>query len=159
VTLARGDHAGAARFALEAVALFEERGNAVEAGRTRVLAGVALAAGGATEPAARELDRAHRDLRSCGAALHADAAARELRRLGRRVARPGRRAAGDAGVAALSGREREVAALIAEGRTDKEIAAALHLSPKTVEGHLSRIFAKLGVSSRAGLAAEVGRAG
>jgi DNA-binding CsgD family transcriptional regulator len=58
-------------------------------------------------------------------------------------------------VEALSGREREIAGLVAGGRTHKEIGAALHLSPKTVENHLSRIFAKLGVSSRAGLAAQV----
>jgi DNA-binding CsgD family transcriptional regulator len=90
-------------------------------------------------------------------AVLADAAARELRRLGRRVRRPGGRAPGATGVAALSAREREIAELVAEGKTNQEIGSALHLSPKTVEGHLSRIFGKLRVSSRAKLAAEVER--
>jgi DNA-binding CsgD family transcriptional regulator/enamine deaminase RidA (YjgF/YER057c/UK114 family) len=54
---------------------------------------------------------------------------------------------------ALTGREREVAALVATGITNREIAARLVLSEKTVERHLSRIFAKLGLSSRAALAA------
>ena len=42
-----------------------------------------------------------------------------------------------------------VAALVAEGRTNREVAAALVLSERTIEGHLSRIYAKLGVRSRA----------
>jgi DNA-binding NarL/FixJ family response regulator len=52
---------------------------------------------------------------------------------------------------ALTGREREVLQLIAEGHTMKEIAAMLVLSVKTVEGHNSRIMSKLGVRNRADL--------
>ena len=52
-----------------------------------------------------------------------------------------------------------MAALVAQGRTNREIAAALFLSEKTVERHLSRIFGKLGVSSRAALAARVAAPG
>ena len=59
---------------------------------------------------------------------------------------------------ALTDREREVADLVATGITNREIAARLVLSEKTVERHLSRIFAKLGISSRAALAAAVERA-
>jgi DNA-binding NarL/FixJ family response regulator len=58
----------------------------------------------------------------------------------------------------LSGREREVAELVALGRTNREIAAELFLSEKTVEGHLTNVFAKLGVTSRAAVAGVVGRA-
>jgi len=48
-----------------------------------------------------------------------------------------------------------LAALVARGRTNKQIATAAFLSEKTVERHLSNIYTKLGVSSRAGLAAAV----
>ena len=67
-----------------------------------------------------------------------------------------RRATGTDGLAALSGREREVAELVALGRTNKEIAAELFLSEKTVESHMSRLFGKLGVRSRAEVAKAVG---
>jgi DNA-binding NarL/FixJ family response regulator len=67
--------------------------------------------------------------------------------------------AGDAPtLGALTNREREVAGLVATGITNREIAASLVLSEKTIERHLSRIFAKLGISSRAALAAAVERA-
>jgi DNA-binding NarL/FixJ family response regulator len=59
---------------------------------------------------------------------------------------------------ALTHREREVADLVATGITNREIAARLTLSEKTIERHLSRIFAKLDIPSRAALAAAVERA-
>lgn len=49
----------------------------------------------------------------------------------------------------LSAREEEVTDLIAQGRTNGEIAKALFLSEKTVKNHINRIFAKLGVQTRA----------
>jgi DNA-binding CsgD family transcriptional regulator len=55
----------------------------------------------------------------------------------------------------LTAREREVAQLIAQGLTNKAIAESLILSPRTIDGHLERIFSKLGLSSRAQLAAWV----
>ncbi|UXY30524.1 LuxR family transcriptional regulator [Streptomyces sp. HUAS TT20] len=57
---------------------------------------------------------------------------------------------------ALSGREAQVAVLVSEGCTNQQIAARLRLSPKTVETHLSRIFKKLGSTSRAQVAHWVG---
>jgi DNA-binding NarL/FixJ family response regulator len=53
----------------------------------------------------------------------------------------------------LSGQERRVLALVAEGKTNKEIAATLDLSDKTVKNYLSKIFQKLQVSSRTQAAA------
>lgn len=52
----------------------------------------------------------------------------------------------------LTPSERRVAAMVAEGRSNKEVAALLFLSPKTVEFHLSRAFRKLGVNNRTALA-------
>jgi DNA-binding NarL/FixJ family response regulator len=57
------------------------------------------------------------------------------------------------GTAGLSTREREIADLVADGRTNKEVATMLFLSEKTVENNLSRIYTKLGVRSRTELAA------
>ena len=86
-----------------------------------------------------------------------DEAARELRRRGVKTGARRRRAAGGEGLDSLSGREREVADLVALGRTNKEIAGELFLSEKTVESHMSRLFGKLGVRSRAEVAEAVGR--
>ena len=76
------------------------------------------------------------------------------RREGHRAPAPRDRHATDS--PRLSGREREVAELVALGRTNKEIAAELFLSEKTVESHMSRLFGKLGVRSRAEVAKAVG---
>ncbi len=53
---------------------------------------------------------------------------------------------------ALTPTEERVAALVAEGRTNREVGTILVVSERTVEGHLSRIYAKVGVRSRAELA-------
>ena len=52
------------------------------------------------------------------------------------------------GIGALTGREREVLAQIAEGRSNREIARLLRLSEKTVKTHVSSVLAKLGVADR-----------
>jgi DNA-binding CsgD family transcriptional regulator len=51
-------------------------------------------------------------------------------------------------VAPLTRREREVAGLAAQGRTNRDIADELVVSVRTVENHLQRVYAKLGVGSR-----------
>jgi DNA-binding NarL/FixJ family response regulator len=53
----------------------------------------------------------------------------------------------------VTGREVDVLRLVVAGRSNKEIAAALVLSPKTVERHLSSLFNRLGVRDRRALAA------
>ena len=59
----------------------------------------------------------------------------------------------------LTAREREVAALVAQGLTSRAIAAALSLSERTVEKHIANLMAKLGVASRAQIAAWAARQG
>jgi DNA-binding CsgD family transcriptional regulator len=83
-----------------------------------------------------------------GARLFAEQARLELGRIGGRAPATDR----------LTPTERRVAALVAEGRSTKEVAAMLFVSPKTVEGHLSRIYVKLGIHSRAALARELSAA-
>ena len=82
-----------------------------------------------------------------------------LRALGERPWRRGPTAAAGDGLSGLSDREREVADMVAQGATNAEIATRLFLSRKTVEHHVSNALAKLGLRSRAELAAQVGRGG
>ena len=64
---------------------------------------------------------------------------------------PGRRAPAAPGLGGLSGRERELVALVAQGRTDAQIAAQLYISIRTVRSHLDRIRDKTGARRRADL--------
>jgi DNA-binding CsgD family transcriptional regulator len=158
VLLARGNAEAAADVAAEAVELAGSTGNPLLSGRCRVQLGKALAVNGRHEDAIAELERAERELSDCGAIREGDAAAQELRALGKRVHRRPRRDS-RGGLAELSPREREVAGQVAEGKTNREIAAALFLSEKTIESHLARIYSKLDVHSRAALTAIVARGG
>ena len=90
---------------------------------------------------------AHRD----GAALGFDAAVAYA--LGQQPLLPESQSGGPA--AHLTKREREVAELIAEGLTNKEIAARLVISPRTAQGHVEHLLTKLGFTSRAQVAAWV----
>ena len=76
-----------------------------------------------------------------GAASWIEKARAELGRIGGRTREEG-----------LTAAERRVAALVAEGRTNREVAAALFVGERTVETHLTHVYAKLGVRSRAELA-------
>jgi DNA-binding NarL/FixJ family response regulator len=116
---------------------------------TRLVAGRALLAGGERERGLEELQRVAADAALRGADALRGAAAREVRRAGGRLAATRQ---GGTGFDALTAREREVADLVIQGRSNKEVAGVLFLSEKTVEHHLSKIYAKLGVRSRAELA-------
>lgn len=83
-------------------------------------------------------------------------AEQRLRALGVRTWRRREAVPARSGLAALSDREREIALLAASGASNPEIAQAVFLSRKTVERHLSHVFAKLGVRNRTELAAQLG---
>jgi DNA-binding CsgD family transcriptional regulator len=153
-----GEVAVAQSLAGEAVTIADRVDNPLLLGRARFTLGRALAARGDRAAAVVELGAAERMLVGCGAVREADAVARELRRLGERAVRRVRPGSA-AGLDALSSREREVATMVATGRTNKDIAAALFLSEKTIESHLARIYTKLDVHSRAALTAVIARAG
>jgi ATP/maltotriose-dependent transcriptional regulator MalT len=153
VLIAREEPAAATELAAEASAIAESTGNVSLAARARALLGTALAHDGDPARGITELERAEKELLECGALREADATTRELRRLGRRRPRRIRGVAQSPGPATvLSAREREVATLVATGQRNRDVAAALFLSEKTVESHLARIYDKLGVRSRAALA-------
>jgi DNA-binding CsgD family transcriptional regulator len=145
--LARGDAAAVAS-ARAAVDGFEDVGIPIDAARARTIAARALHRAGRRDQAADELERAHADLDACGASHYREETVRELRRLGRATGPRRTR---------LSRRECEVGVLVARGLTNREIASELFLSEKTVERHLTRAFARLGVSSRAEFAAAIER--
>ena len=117
---------------------------ALLAARLRLLEGRALAAAGDRPAALVTLRAAEAALAGFGARRWRDEAVRELRRLGHRL-RHSRQAKA---VDGLSAREQEIVDLVAAGRTNREIADQLVLSPKTIEAHLRNIYAKLGVRSR-----------
>ena len=93
----------------------------------------------ARDPLRQALELAHR----CGATPLAERAHEELVAAG---ARPRRRVL--TGVDALTPSERRIAAMAAEGLSNREIAQALFITLRTVEMHLSNAFRKLGVSTR-----------
>ncbi len=100
---------------------------------------------------------AREQLDACGARRYRDLAIRDLRRLGEHVSRSGARRGGKNGhgLDSLSARELEVARLVTDRLTNRQIAERLVLSQKTVERHMEHIFRKLGVASRVEVARAV----
>lgn len=102
-----------------------------------------------TRVAAREqLRAAAQGFEAIGALAWAERAREELRATGESVRRRDPAARDE-----LTAQERLVASLVAEGLANKEIAARLFLSPRTIDFHLRNVFAKLGIASRTELAA------
>jgi DNA-binding NarL/FixJ family response regulator len=130
----------------------EGGGGPLGAARARLAEGRALAAAGDRRAAVEALTAAEAALDGFGAIRRRDEAVRELRRLGHRVLRPAREPAHGP----LTARELQIAELVAAGRTNKEIAEQLVLSPRTIEAHLRNIYGKLGVRSRVELARTAG---
>lgn len=95
-----------------------------------------------------ELRAAHDMLSGMGARGFAQRAARELRATGEQPRRQSRSGEGESRLDLLTAQERLIAGQVAAGATSKEVAAALFLSPRTIDTHLRNVYRKLGISSR-----------
>ncbi len=118
------------------------------AARIRRVLAVVLRDGGDREGATKELRKAHDVFARTGAAGALSKVREDLRTIGIRP--PARSTA--SGAAGLTGRETEIARMVAQRKSNKEIGTALDISARTVSTHLSNIFVKLGVGSRGELA-------
>jgi DNA-binding NarL/FixJ family response regulator len=159
VQLAGGDPAGAVRAAEESIAAGTAIGAGLQVACSRSLLGRALNAAGDRKSAIKALRVAERELDECGSQRMRDEARRELRKLGARAEVRGPAAPGESGLDSLTEREREISELITERLTNKQIAAKLFLSEKTVESHIRNVFHKLGASSRVEVARLIEREG
>jgi DNA-binding NarL/FixJ family response regulator len=137
VRVAAGDAAGALPFLRKAWTAWRELSAPYEAARVRILIALACRALGDDDSAEMELDAARTALLELGAGP--DVAGVDAMSAHRDTTLPG----------GLTGREAEVLALVAQGKTNRGIANELVVSEKTVASHVSHIFTKLGVSTRA----------
>lgn len=146
LALALGDGRADAEFTA-ALGLHARTPDAFETARTQLAYGAHLRRTRRRVDARPVLRAALATFEQLGAAPWADRAAAELDATGETALRRG------AGVATvLTPQERQIAALLTQGRTTREAAAALFLSPKTVEYHLRHVYLKLGIRSREELA-------
>jgi DNA-binding CsgD family transcriptional regulator len=144
---AAGDEASAEAFQA-ALAAHAQAPDAFEAARTRLLYGARLRRAGQRVAAREQLRAALDAFAAMDLTTWAQRAADELAATGA-TARPRRPLASEP----LTSQETRVALLVARGLPNREIAAALFLSPKTVEHHLASVFRKRGFRSRTEVAA------
>ena len=143
----------AERHFLEARALHHAHLRPLDRARTELLHGELLRRRRRKAEARPLLRSALETWEDAGVPLWAERARAELRAAGESARRRGTRA-----LERLTPQELQVARLVAQGASNREAAAALYLSPRTVEYHLHKVFRKLGVHGRAELAALVTRA-
>ncbi len=149
LALLDGDEAAAAEHLARAVELHRTLAVPFERAQIELRAGVVLAAAGLREEALERLCDAYRTASKLGARPLAAAAAQEVAALGESVAqRLGSRAATRADGVQLTRRELEVLRHVAVGRTNREIAQELFLSPRTVDMHVRNLLGKLDARSR-----------
>jgi DNA-binding NarL/FixJ family response regulator len=141
------DEAAEAAFA-RALTAHAQAGDPFESARTRLLSGARLRRSGRRVAARSALAAAAEDFETMELTAWYRRAADELAATGA-TARPRRALA----IEPLTSQETRVALLVARGCSNKEVAAALFLSPKTVEHHVGSVFRKRGLRSRTELAA------
>ena len=144
---AEGDHERAIA-SLEAAVLAPEPPQGVnpfELARTLLALGTVQRQAQYKRVARETLERAVGIFERLGARVWSEKARSELRRIGGRISSDGE----------LSETERRIVELVVAGRRNREVAAELSLSPNTVVWNLSKVYRKLGVSSRTELAARI----
>ncbi len=144
---ARGDTEDAIRALDEAIALHESLAMPFEHGRTLLITGQTQRRAKRKRQARHSLEQALGIFEKLPAPLWAERTRSELSRIGLRPPAP----------LELTATEERVATMAAAGQTNRQVAQALFLSPRTVEANLARIYRKLGVSSRAELGAAMTR--
>jgi DNA-binding CsgD family transcriptional regulator len=144
VAAAEGEVPRAGSFLERAVEQHEDVGDPFGAARALLGLGVVRRRARKKRDARDAIQAALDGFEQLGAARWAEKARSELGRIGGRRREEG-----------LTPAERRVAVLVAEGRTNREVAAALFLTERTVASHLSHVYAKLGVRSRTELAREL----
>jgi DNA-binding CsgD family transcriptional regulator len=127
----------------EAVERLDRAGVRMEAARFRLLHGEWLRRADRRDDAREQLGLAHELLSEIGAEAFAERARREYEATGATVRKSAVRTPAN-----LTPQEAQIARLAGEGLTNPEIGARLFISPRTVEWHLSTVFAKLGITSR-----------
>ncbi|MFD2093528.1 helix-turn-helix transcriptional regulator [Blastococcus deserti] len=148
---ARGDLPGAEEAFEAARARLAPLPLPYERARVDFAHGITLRRAGRRRDAAELLTTARQAFAALGAQVYVERCDRELK-----TGRPASRGA-EPGTESLTEQERTVAGLVATGLTNREVAAAMLLSVKTVQFHLTRVYVKLGVRSRAELAARFAR--
>jgi DNA-binding CsgD family transcriptional regulator len=141
IAAARGDIDEAMRLVGEAVARHEEVGDPYGRARALLALGVIRRRARQKRPARDAILEALAGFEQLGAETWIERCKSELGSIGGRTREEG-----------LTPAERRVAVLVAEGRTNREVAAALFLGERTVASHLTHIYAKLGIRSRTELA-------
>jgi DNA-binding CsgD family transcriptional regulator len=142
LALAAGASEEALAYLVSAVEGFDSLHLPFERTRTLLALGSAQRRAGRRRAGRESLEEARVVFEELGATLWAARAKQEFQRISGRMPARGE----------LTASERRVAELVAEGRTNREVAAELYVTPRTVEGTLSRVYAKLGIRSRTELA-------